>query len=333
MPDRIEYINITRAAARPNPIFSKALASRQFPAMDAIAATDCFRGSLSRGWHRCDSATYPGPPGNDESSIAEEVIGVDPRKGNFIVHGFGAEGDKVVKQLAEDGLSDVAYLSSPAICLNTILTAPNITLLAEPPDLYIYIIAAADLGDWLGVMTGIVDTCALNFLMIIDTEAPFTEFKRKFQYLTDIFDMTMPLPFPSGIDLYESASWAVSGALDLLVTPGIVCRDYVDVRIATHRSGFGVCIYTNHFATQQRADRAMEDIAAQLAGLSNQLNRPKGALLSIFAGLDMDIGEFDRICGLSLEPFLGDLKLLVVGVCIHEHLQGWLAVSLVLNGV
>lgn len=124
---------------------------------------------------------------------------------------------------------------------------------------------------------------------------------------------------------------AVQGIAELIICPGLINVDFADVKTVMSEMGMAMIGSGN----AQGEDRAT---VASRAAISSpllediNLSGAQGILVNITAGMDMTIGEFDRV-GTTVKELASDTATVVVGTVIDVNMEGSMRVTIVVTGL
>lgn len=124
---------------------------------------------------------------------------------------------------------------------------------------------------------------------------------------------------------------AVHGIAGLVTNPGLINVNFADVRTALASKGQAT-FSTGIGLGDDRATEAAEMAIGSPMFEDVELGTAKGMLVSITAGLDMAIGEFEDV-GIVLRKLVREDASIVVGTAIDEKLDGEIRVSVVATGL
>jgi cell division protein FtsZ len=147
--------------------------------------------------------------------------------------------------------------------------------------------------------------------------------------------LTVLGPKTTLLDAFKSVNGVLQGAVqgiaDLITRPGLINVDFADVRTVMGETG--MAMMGSGFATGD--DRAR--VAAQMAVSSPLLEDvnlagARGILVSVTAGMDLAIGEFEEV-GNIVREFASEDATVVVGTVIDPELSNELRVTVVATGL
>jgi cell division protein FtsZ len=137
------------------------------------------------------------------------------------------------------------------------------------------------------------------------------------------------------LDAFKSANQVLQGAVqgiaELITRPGLINVDFADVR--TVMSEMGMAMMGTGVGTGE--DRAREAAEAAIASpLLEDINLEgaKGILVTVTAGMDLSIGEFDEVGNVVKERASEDATV-VIGTVIDPTMEGEIRVTVVATGL
>lgn len=137
------------------------------------------------------------------------------------------------------------------------------------------------------------------------------------------------------LDAFKTANGVLQGAVqgiaELITRPGLINVDFADVKTVMSERGIAMM----GTATASGENRAGDASAAAIASplLENVgLSGAKGVLVNITAGMDMSIGEFEKV-GDVIKSFASDQATVVVGTVIDPDMTSELRVTVVVTGL
>jgi cell division protein FtsZ len=147
--------------------------------------------------------------------------------------------------------------------------------------------------------------------------------------------LTVLGPETTLLDAFAAANQVLQGAVqgiaELITRPGLINVDFADVR--TVMSEMGMAMMGSGVATgENRAQLAAE--AAISSPLLEDINLAgaKGILVNVTAGMDLAIGEFQKV-GDTIKQFASDDATVVLGTVIDPEMSGEIRVTVVATGL
>lgn len=124
---------------------------------------------------------------------------------------------------------------------------------------------------------------------------------------------------------------AVQGVADLIIRPGLINVDFADVK--TVMSEMGMAMMGSGCATgDNRATKAAELAVSSPLLEDIDLSGARGILVSVTAGLDLALNEFDEI-GKTVHKYAADDALVVVGTVVDPDMSDEIKVTVVATGL
>ena len=137
------------------------------------------------------------------------------------------------------------------------------------------------------------------------------------------------------LDAFKAANdvllGAVQGIAELITRPGLINVDFADVRTVMSEMGMAM-MGSGRASGEERAREAAEAAIASPLLEDVNLAGARGILVSVTAGMDMSIGEFEEV-GNTVKSFASENATVVVGTVIDPEMQGELRVTVVATGL
>ncbi|MBB3140379.1 cell division protein FtsZ [Halomonas organivorans] len=124
---------------------------------------------------------------------------------------------------------------------------------------------------------------------------------------------------------------AVIGIADVITRPGMINIDFADVAAVMRRPG-RARIGTGEGMGEDRAAQAVQAAVEHPLLEATDLAEAAGVLVSITAGADLSLADFDEV-GRQVAAFADEDAMLVVGTALDPALEGQLRVSIVATGL
>src|ERR1700742_3981591 len=137
------------------------------------------------------------------------------------------------------------------------------------------------------------------------------------------------------LDAFKSANTVLQGAVqgiaELITRPGLINVDFADVRTVMSETGMAM-MGSGSAAGEDRAREAAE--AAVSSPLLEDINLAgaQGILVTVTAGMDLSIGEFQEV-GNVIKQFASDDATVVVGTVIDPEMSSQIRVTVVATGL
>ncbi|QTS83765.1 cell division protein FtsZ [Coxiella endosymbiont of Amblyomma nuttalli] len=124
---------------------------------------------------------------------------------------------------------------------------------------------------------------------------------------------------------------AVQGIADLITRPGLINVDFADVRTVMSEMGMAM-MGTGISSGENRAREAAEAAIASPLLEDVDFTGARGVLVNITAGIDLSIGEFEKV-GEAVKAFSSENATVVVGTVIDPEMSDELRVTVVVTGL
>lgn len=123
----------------------------------------------------------------------------------------------------------------------------------------------------------------------------------------------------------------ILGLLDLLLRPGVINVDFVDIKVVLQNMGLSTVGYSLQQG-EQRAEVAVVKLLESTALQQYDVSKAQGCLINIKAGLDIRLDEFATV-GKAVESFIDDNATVVIGTSIHPEMIDEIEVTAILAGL
>jgi cell division protein FtsZ len=137
------------------------------------------------------------------------------------------------------------------------------------------------------------------------------------------------------LDAFKSANQVLQGAVqgiaELITRPGLINVDFADVRTVMSEMGMAM-MGTGRGTGEDRAREAAEAAIASPLLEDINLEGAKGILVTVTAGMDLSIGEFDEVGNVVKERASEDATV-VIGTVIDPTMEGEVRVTVVATGL
>lgn len=124
---------------------------------------------------------------------------------------------------------------------------------------------------------------------------------------------------------------AVTGIAEVITRPGMINIDFADVAAVMRRPG-RARIGSGEGDGEERARQAVQAAVEHPLLEATDLAEAAGVLVSVTAGADLGLADFDEV-GRRVAEFAGEDAMLVVGTALDPALEGRLRVSIVATGL
>jgi cell division GTPase FtsZ len=86
--------------------------------------------------------------------------------------------------------------------------------------------------------------------------------------------------------------WKVSAIVELITIKGLICVDYSDIKWALRNKGWCQTFF-GYGEGNNKTSQSLKDVTDQLS--KQLLKKVKGIIITLFAGLDIELDEFEQI--------------------------------------
>lgn len=124
---------------------------------------------------------------------------------------------------------------------------------------------------------------------------------------------------------------AVQGISELITRPGLINVDFADVRTVMSEMGMAVMGSATASGADRAADAARSAVSSPLLE-DTSIAGARGLLVNVTAGMDMAIGEFEKV-GNVVREFTSDEATVVIGTALDPEMKGDLRVTMVATGI
>jgi len=225
----------------------------------------------------------------------------------------------------------------------------NIEKIIEVSDMLFILVGASDVTRVKHAIDISIVSKELGIVTIVIASMPFQwEDKKYYDYaeknilqLKKIADTVLVIPsYTEQTDLsledvlvykQKLSIEAVRSITELITTRGLICIDFSDVRAATSHMGEAMM----GTGSSQDCDRAYKatQIALEAATIDQmELSTSKGILVTITAGMDLGIGEFEEVAE-NVNKVTHPDAIVVVGTVMEPEMEDELRVTIVATGI
>ncbi len=124
---------------------------------------------------------------------------------------------------------------------------------------------------------------------------------------------------------------AVQGMADLIIRPGLINVDFADVRTVMSEMGMAM-MGSGKAEGENRASKAAEAAVSSPLLEDVDLSGARGILVSVTAGLDLALNEFDEI-GRTVHKYASEDAHVVVGTAVDPDMSNEIRVTVVATGL